>query len=35
MAARRYFSNRIDTYPLEKTEKEKEIRIVKNLLHNN
>jgi hypothetical protein len=35
LAASRYFSNRIDTYPLEKTEKEKEIKIVKNILHNN
>jgi hypothetical protein len=33
LAASRYFSNRIDTYPLEKTEKE--IKIVKNILHNN
>jgi hypothetical protein len=33
LAASRYFCNRIYTYPLEKTEKE--IQIVKNILHNN
>jgi hypothetical protein len=33
LAASRYFCNRIDAYPLENTEKE--IQIVKNILHNN
>jgi hypothetical protein len=33
LVASRYFSNRIDAYPLEKTEKE--IQIVKNILRNN
>jgi hypothetical protein len=35
LAASRYFSTRIDTYVLENTEKEKEIQVVKNIVHNN
>jgi hypothetical protein len=35
LAALRYFTNRLNTYPLEQTEKDKEKTIIQNIAHNN